>query len=330
VLAKNVREQAYVKAGDALYTIADLSTVWLLAEVFEQDLPWVEPGLEAAIEVEAVPGRTFTGKVAFVDPVVNEATRTVRVRLELANPEGLLKPGMFARVELRAVLRPDARGAQAPPRRAYACPMHPEVQADEPGTCRICKMDLEPTGAAAKAETQPAAESKPAPKAFTCPMHPQVQADEPGRCPICKMRLVPTGAVRPPQAGTETRPADTRPAVHPAEHGAATRPSLLPLAVPRSAVLDSGVRRIVWVEDEPGSFTAREVVLGPLCGDDYPVLSGLAEGERVVVRGNFLLDSQAQISGKPSLLFPKGLAPAAGGHAGHSPADPAGHGEHKR
>jgi Cu(I)/Ag(I) efflux system membrane fusion protein len=92
-------------------------------------------------------------------------------------------------------------------------------------------------------------------------------------------------------------------------------------------VLDTGRRRIVWVETAPGAFEAREVVLGPRCGDDYPVLSGLAEGERVVVRGNFLLDSQAQILGKPSLLFPKGLAPADSGaaHAGH-----AGHGDTKR
>jgi hypothetical protein len=189
-----------------------------------------------------------------------------------------------------------------PATKAYACPMHPEVQSDQPGICRICKMDLEATGPA----TQPA-ETRPATKAYACPMHPEVQSDQPGTCRICKMDLEATG-----------------PATQPAESQPTTQPSSLPLAVPRSAVLDTGKRRIVWVETAPGAFEAREVVLGPRCGDDYPVLSGLAEGERVVVRGNFLLDSQAQISGKPSLLFPKGLAPADSG-AGH-----AGHGDMKR
>jgi Cu(I)/Ag(I) efflux system membrane fusion protein len=80
-----------------------------------------------------------------------------------------------------------------------------------------------------------------------------------------------------------------------------------PLVVPVSAVLDSGARRLVWVEREPGRYEAALVVLGPRAGALYPVLAGLKEGDRVVVRGNFLLDSQSQIEGKPSLLFPDGL-----------------------
>ncbi len=83
-------------------------------------------------------------------------------------------------------------------------------------------------------------------------------------------------------------------------------------------MLDSGLRRIVWVEREPGRYEAAEVRLGPRAGDFYPVLAGLRDGERVVLRGAFLLDSQAQIEGRPSLLFPHGIEAAPSSvHADH-------------
>ena len=98
----------------------------------------------------------------------------------------------------------------------------------------------------------------------------------------------------------------------PAPAPAAAGPGLL--AVPVSAVLDSGTRRIVYVEKSRGLFEAREVVLGPRAAGFFPVLKGLAAGERVAVRGGFLIDSQFQITGHPSLFYPGGLM---GGRADH-------------
>jgi hypothetical protein len=80
----------------------------------------------------------------------------------------------------------------------------------------------------------------------------------------------------------------------------------LPLAVPVTAVLDSGVRKLVYVERSKGQFAPVEIVVGPRTDDAYLVLSGLSEGDNVVTRGNFLLDSQSQIRGLPSLFYKEG------------------------
>lgn len=101
VLQRNVFEEEYITPQRELYVIADLSTVWVQAKVYEYELPHVELGQPATVTVPAVPGREFAGKVVFVQPLVEEATRTVRVRIELPNPEGLLKPDMFAHVEIQ-------------------------------------------------------------------------------------------------------------------------------------------------------------------------------------------------------------------------------------
>lgn len=86
--------------GEVLYRIADLSSVWLLAEIFEQDLALVQAGQTADITVNAYPGKVFKGKVAFIYPMLNPQTRTAQVRIDLPNPGGLLKPAMYAKVEL--------------------------------------------------------------------------------------------------------------------------------------------------------------------------------------------------------------------------------------
>ena len=86
--------------GEALYQIADLSSVWVIADVFEQDIGLVKLGAIATVRINAYPDKRFEGKVSYVYPTLNAATRTVSVRVDLANPGLLLKPAMFAQVEL--------------------------------------------------------------------------------------------------------------------------------------------------------------------------------------------------------------------------------------
>jgi len=86
-------------------------------------------------------------------------------------------------------------------------------------------------------------------------------------------------------------------------------------------VLDSGTRRIVYVEKARGLFEPRELTLGPRAGAYYPVLSGISAGERVVTRGNFLIDSQFQVTGHPSLFYPGGLHATMGHDHGAAASD---------
>ena len=86
--------------GEALYQVADLSSVWVVADVFEQDIGLIKSGAKAKVMINAYPGKTFEGTISYVYPTLNAQTRTVPVRVELANPGLLLKPAMFAQVEL--------------------------------------------------------------------------------------------------------------------------------------------------------------------------------------------------------------------------------------
>ncbi|WP_220636757.1 efflux RND transporter periplasmic adaptor subunit [Georgfuchsia toluolica] len=86
--------------GEALYQVADLSSVWVVADVFEQDIGLVKTGAKAKVMIGAYPGKLFEGAITYVYPTLSAETRTVPVRVELANPGALLKPGMFAQVEL--------------------------------------------------------------------------------------------------------------------------------------------------------------------------------------------------------------------------------------
>jgi Cu(I)/Ag(I) efflux system membrane fusion protein len=140
---------------------------------------------------------------------------------------------------------------------------------------------------------------------YICPMHPYIVSDGPGKCSVCKMPLERVPGEPTPEGGPLT-------------------PEVL--AVPASAVLTTGERQLVYVEREPGVYYLMEPKLGPRAGQFYPVLGGLSPGDRVVVRGGFLLDSQFQIAGHPSLLYPTGIAGGGTGHAGHraevSPEEP--------
>lgn len=93
--------------GEALYQVADLSAVWVVADVFEQDIAAVAPGAKANIRINAYPDKVFEGRIAYVYPTLNTATRTIPVRIELPNPGLLLKPAMFAQVELPVAAKGD-------------------------------------------------------------------------------------------------------------------------------------------------------------------------------------------------------------------------------
>ncbi|MBF6570033.1 MAG: efflux RND transporter periplasmic adaptor subunit [Candidatus Binataceae bacterium] len=95
-----VVEGSYVKTGDALYTIGDLSSVWVYADIYERELPMAYTGQRAEIESDAMPGRTFAGHVDYIYPTVNQKTRTVTLRLQFRNPRAELRPGMYVKVLL--------------------------------------------------------------------------------------------------------------------------------------------------------------------------------------------------------------------------------------
>ena len=177
VIDKKAFEGQYVKEGERLYTIADLSTVWVLADVYEYELPWVSNGMPAEMELSYIPGMRFEGKVLYVYPYMDEKTRTAKLRLEFKNLRYRLKPGMYANIYL----------------------------------------------------------------------NPRMSEDS--------------------------------------------------LVIPQEAVIDSGVRKIVFVSLGKGKFQPREVKLGMEGNDDeFEVLEGLDENEQIVISGQFLLDSESRLS----------------------------------
>jgi Cu(I)/Ag(I) efflux system membrane fusion protein len=114
-------------------------------------------------------------------------------------------------------------------------------------------------------------------------MHPQIIRDQPGQCPICGMDLVPTS-----EYGYANQPVPQAPSLY----------------VPRAAVLLAGGNSVVYVETEPGRFEIRPVTVGPILRNTIVILEGLQAGEKVATSGNFLIDSQMQLAGKPSVIDP--------------------------
>ena len=171
--------------GEVLYQLADLSSVWIIADVFEQDLARVKTGAPTAVSLNAYPGEKFSGRITYVYPTLKPESRTVAVRIELPNPGGKLKPGMYAEVTLGG------------------------------------------------------------------------------------------GANRPPQ-----------------------------VTVPISAVIDSGTRQVVLVQRGEGTFEPREVKLGQRDPQRVEVLSGVEDGEPVVVAANFRIDAESNLRAALAGLTP--------------------------
>lgn len=193
VTERHVRAGQNVMTGNALVTLADLSSVWVYLDAYEADLPWIRPGDSVELEVGGLPGETFTGDVARVEPSVNARTRVARVRLTLDNSDGKLLAGMFVRARLHA------------------------------------------------------------------------------------------------DAGER-------------------------LVVPESAPLFTGDRAVVYVQsaDDEDVYAPRVVWVGPRVAEGRVIVDGLEEGDIVVSRGAFRIDSELQIRGRPSmmtLIQPEGEVP---------------------
>ena len=245
VIEKLAVEGQYVKEGDAIYKLADLSTVWLMLRLFPEDAATIRYGQKVSAEVQSLPGRTFSGRVAFIDPNVDPKTRTVGVRVVIANQDGLLRVGDYAKATINVPLGESHQSLAYDPELANK---------------------------------------------WISPRHPHVIADAAGDCPVCGVELVPAA-----HFGFTDEPS---------VHGEA-------LVVPRDAVLMAGNNSVLYVETEPGRFEIRRVVLGASVGDQIVIRSGVKFGEQVATRGNFLIDSQMQLAGNPSLIDPTRLDPTA-------------------
>ncbi|MBF0244101.1 MAG: efflux RND transporter periplasmic adaptor subunit [Planctomycetes bacterium] len=225
----------WIKKGTKLCQIVDMKSLWVNLDAYESDLAWIRYGQKVTIRAEALPGTIILGVVSYIPPRLDDRSRTVKIRINVDNSKGLLKPGMFVSAELKARVT-DKGGVTSP-----------ELQGK-----------------------------------WISPMHPEIVKDAPGKCDICGMALV-----RAEELGYSF---DERAA--------------LPLLLPASSVLITGKRAVVYVRipgDKP-VFEGREVELGPRTGDGYVVLTGLKEEERVVVKGNFKIDSALQIQAKPSMM----------------------------
>ncbi len=246
VIEKFAVEGEYVKEGQPIYRLADLSTLWLMLELFPEDAAAIRYGQKVEAEVQSLPGQVFTGRVAFVDPTVNQKTRTVGVRVVVRNEAGLLRVGDYATAQIRV-----------PPANQRNLPIFDPELANK----------------------------------WISPRHPHIVSDSPGQCPLCGIDLVAAE-----QFGFTDQP----------------NTESSQLVIPRDAVLMAGSTSVVYVETEPGRFEIRRVVLGPEFGDQIVILQGVAEGEQVATRGNFLVDSQMQLTGNPSLIDPNKAEPKSG------------------
>ena len=142
VIHRNATAGMYVQTGTPIYTVADLSTVWIRLDAYESDLALIRYGSKVEFTTEAWPGERFEGTISFVDPIIDPATRSANVRLVINNSDGRLKPGMFVRATARPMVSEEGRVINPDLSGKWISPMHPEVVKDEPGVCDVCGMPL--------------------------------------------------------------------------------------------------------------------------------------------------------------------------------------------
>ena len=161
VVHKDAQEGMYVNTGSRIYTIADLSRVWVNLDAYESDLAWLRYGQQVQFTTESHPGEIFTGTISFIHPVLNEATRTVKVRVNVPNDSGRLRPGMFVRAIAAAAVATEGRIVDAALAGKWISPMHPEIVKDGPGACDVCGMPLVRAESLGYVGSEPADEDKP-------------------------------------------------------------------------------------------------------------------------------------------------------------------------
>ncbi len=142
VIEKFRQEGDRVRTGDRIYTVADLNHLWVQMDAYESDLAWLRYGQEVEFTTEAYPGEVFRGRIAFIDPMLDKMTRTVKVRVNVSNEDGRLKPEMFVRAIVQSKIAAGGRVLDASLAGKWISPMHPEIVKDEPGSCDICGMPL--------------------------------------------------------------------------------------------------------------------------------------------------------------------------------------------
>lgn len=142
VIDKLRQEGDRVQTGDRIYTVADLSRVWVKLDAYESDLAWLRYGQDVEFRTEAYPGEVFHGRIVFIDPVLNPHTRTVKVRVNVDNSDGRLKPEMFVRAVVHSRVAAGGRVVEPELADMWICPMHYEVVKQQPGDCDICGMPL--------------------------------------------------------------------------------------------------------------------------------------------------------------------------------------------
>lgn len=142
VIDKKEKEGAYVKTGTKIYTIADLSHLWIKLDAYEKDLNFLRYGQEVIFTTLVYPGEEFYGTISFISPVLDEKTRTVKVRVNIENKDFKLKPGMFVSAVINVKLSLQGPVMDDRFKDKWMCPMHPEIVKDEKLECDICEMDL--------------------------------------------------------------------------------------------------------------------------------------------------------------------------------------------
>lgn len=144
LVSRSGNEGSWLNRGDSLATITDNAVVWALLDAYESDLSFIHYGQKVDLSVEALPDRTFTGYVAFIPPELDDMTRSAKIRLNVPNADGALKPGMFVHAKLRVRLSADGQEISPDLAGKWISPMHPEIIKTAPGTCDICGMPLVP------------------------------------------------------------------------------------------------------------------------------------------------------------------------------------------